>query len=167
MVLEPEEHNLLEVGLSRLEQTFKLVQLAELDDFQDLARVLNRVQHGQIVQIEVVNYLAECLVLYLAVEVDDELLVLSCLLRDLLKEDLLEVDRLSCNYGDMRGQLLVARQARLLVPERLFLRVDLGVADLVLVAAAGLCRTVSTGARLDAIHTVGCFQVNIFIHFLV
>ena len=117
MVLEPEEHNLLEVGLSRLEQTFKLVQLAELDDFQDLARVLNRVQHGQIVQIEVVNYLAECLVLYLAVEVDDELLVLSCLLRDLLKEDLLEVDRLSCNYGDMRGQLLVARQARLLVPE--------------------------------------------------
>ena len=167
MVLEPEEHDLLEVGLGRLEKTFKLVQLAEFDDFEDLARVLNRVQHGQIVQIEVVNDLAERLVLDLPVEVNDELLVLSCLLSDFLKEDLLEVDRLSCNYSDMRGQLLVARQARFLVPERLFLRVDLGVADLVLVAATGLRRAVSTGARLDAIHTVGCLQVNIFVHFLV
>ena len=49
MVLEPEEHDLLEVGLGRLEQTFKFVQLAELDDFEDLTRVLDRVQHGQIV----------------------------------------------------------------------------------------------------------------------
>ena len=67
----------------------------------------------------------------------------------------------------MRSQLLVARQARLFVPERLFLRVDLGVADLVLVAAAGLRCTVSTGARLDAIHTVGCLQINVFVHLLV
>ena len=84
MVLEPEEHDLLEVGLGRLEKTFKLVQLAEFDDFKDLTRVLNRIQHGQIVQIEVVNDLAECLVLDLPVEVNDELLVFSCLLSDFL-----------------------------------------------------------------------------------
>ena len=130
MVLEPEEHDLLKVGLGRLEQALQLVQLAELDDLKNLARVLDRVQHGEIVQIEVVNDLAERLVLDLAVEVDDELLVLSGLLGDLFKENLLEVDRFSCNYGNMRGHLFAARQARLLVPERLFLSVNFGVADL-------------------------------------
>ena len=79
----------------------------------------------------------------------------------------MEVDRLGCNYGDMRGQLFATRQARLLVPERLFLCVDLGMADLVLVTAAGLCRAITTRAWLIAFHTVGCFQVNVFVHFLV
>ena len=53
------------------------------------------------------------------------------------------------------------------MPERLFLRVDLGMADLVLVTAAGLCRAITTRAWLIAFHTVGCFQVNVFVHFLV
>ena len=92
VILEPEEHNLLEVSLCCLEQRLQFVQLGQLDDFEDLARVLDQLQHGQVIEIKIVDDLAEGLVLHLSVEVDDQFLILASLLRDLLQENLLEVN---------------------------------------------------------------------------
>ena len=92
MVLEPEEHDFLEVSLSRFEERLKFVQLGKLDDLENLARVLDQLQHRQIIQVEVVDDLTEGLVLHLTVKVDDELLIFARFERYLLQEDLLEVD---------------------------------------------------------------------------
>ena len=92
MVLEPEEHDFLEVSLSRFEERLQFVQLGKLDDLENLARVLDQLQHCQIIQVEVVDDLAEGLVLHLTVKVDDELLIFARFERYLLQEDLLEVD---------------------------------------------------------------------------
>jgi len=92
VIFEPEEHNLLEVSLCCLEQRLQFVQLTQLDDFEDFARVLDQLQHGQVIEVEIVNDLAEGLVLHLPVEVDDQFLILASLLRDLLEEYLLKVD---------------------------------------------------------------------------
>ena len=129
MVLEPKEHYFLEVGLSSLEEPIQLVQLRKLDDLKDLAGVLDGIQHRQVVQIEVVHYLAECLILDLSIEVNNELFIFPCLLGDFIQENLLEIQGLRGHNCDMSCDLLGARQSWLIVPERLLLSIDLCVAD--------------------------------------
>jgi hypothetical protein len=77
VVFEPEEHDFLKVCLSCLEKSLQFVELGELDNLEDFARVLDQVKHGQVIQVEVVHNFAESLILDLSIEVDDKFFIFS------------------------------------------------------------------------------------------
>jgi hypothetical protein len=125
---------------------------------------LDGVEHVQIIKVEIVHDLAEGLVLHLPIEVDHELLIFACFLRDFVQEYLLEVNRLGRNDGDVWGNLLAIVESWLLVPEWLLLGIDLCMADL---DFAGSWVWTRAWGILHTFHAVSSLQFNVIIHLFV
>ena len=63
-------HMLLEIFLRRLHHLREVVLIRQFNNFNHFTRISNPLENTQIVKIAEVNYLFECLILYLSFEID-------------------------------------------------------------------------------------------------
>jgi len=121
VIFKPKEHYLLEVTFSCFEKTVEIEYLGKFDNLKNLTWLFDWVQHIQVIEIEIVDDLAESFIIDLTFEVNHNLLIILGLLGDSFLEYLLKVVWFSGDDSDVGIDVLVAWDSWFFFPERFFL----------------------------------------------